>query len=146
MRPNGAMRQERACPPMTEAGARADSGILGATMDEPAKVIESLRAAGALKALPIVRTDKRTGALVAADGRELREFEANDGTWVPVGELRDGCVRYLGSASHAGHIELKALYVLVGGAWYSIISGRTERSASRLAPPMLGVCGKEGAR
>lgn len=115
-------------------------------MDESASVIERLRASGALKALPIVRTDKGTGALIGADGTELREYEANDGTWVRIGRLRTGAIRYLGSASHAGHIELKALYALVGDTWYNVVSGRPEKRGTRLAPPMLGVSGKEAAR
>lgn len=115
-------------------------------MGDPVNMVERLRAAGVLRALPIVRTDKRTGALIAANGAELREYEANDGTWVSVGPVRTGSIRYLGSASHAGHIELKALYVLVGDTWYNVVSGRPEKRGTRLAPPMLGVSGEEAAR
>lgn len=94
---------------------------------------------GRLKALPIVHTNKHTGALVAADGVELIEYWANDGTWVPVGDWHDGTVRYLGSASHAGHIELKALYVMCAGEWHNILTGRPDCVALPLAAPMLGI-------
>lgn len=108
-------------------------------MSEPTQVIEQMKGAGKLKALPIKTTDKCTGALVAADGTEFVEFWANDGTWVPAGDLADGTVRYLGSSTHAGHIELKALYVMCGGAWYNILTGKQERAATPLAAPMLGM-------
>jgi hypothetical protein len=108
-------------------------------MLEPAETIAQAKDAGMLKALPIVRTDKHTGALVAADGTELVEFWANDGTWVPVGALTDGSIRYLGSSTHAGHIELKALYVMCGGVWYNILTGRPDETVAPLAAPMLGM-------
>lgn len=108
-------------------------------MTDPAEIIVQLKNAGKLKALPIVRTDKRTGALVAADGTELVEFWTNDGTWVPTGYLTDGSVRYLGSSTHAGHIELKALYVMCDGIWYNILTGRPDEAVAPLAAPMLGV-------
>jgi len=104
----------------------------------PVDIIEQLKRDGKLKALPIKTTDKRTGALVAYDGTELCEFWANDSTWVPEGELGDGAVRYLGSATHAGHIELKALYVQFGGTWYNILTGKPDKAACPLAAPMLG--------
>ena len=108
-------------------------------MTRPVDTIERLKRDGKLKALPIKTTDKRTGALVAYDGTEFCEFWANDSTWVPEGELHDGVVRYLGSASHAGHIELKALYVMLGGTWYNILTGKPDKAAPPLATPRLGV-------
>ncbi len=107
-------------------------------MSESAQLIERLKAAGRLKALPIETTDKRTGALVAHDGMELCEYWANDGTWVPVGDLADGSVRYLGSSTHAGHIELKALYVMFDSVWYNILTGKPDKAVSPPAAPMLG--------
>lgn len=89
-----------------------------------ASVIRSLRNAGKLKALPITRTDKTSGALIAADGTRLFEYGvAGSGRWIPEGELMTGSVCYLGSASHAGHIELKALWVRVEDQWFNIVSG-----------------------
>lgn len=108
-------------------------------MSKPAEIIEEAKRNGRLKALPIMSTNKRTGALVGADGTELCEYWANDSTWVPVGELHDGSVRYLGSASHAGHIELKALYVLCGKDWYNILTGKPAKPLKPLAAPMLGL-------
>ena len=104
-------------------------------MPEPVETIALAKDAGKLKALPIVRT----GALIAADGTELVEFWANDGTWVPAGDLTDGSIRYLGSSTHAGHIELKALYVMCGGVWYNILTGRPDETVAPLAAPMLGM-------
>lgn len=90
-------------------------------------IIVDLRTHNRLKALPIERTDKARGTLIAADGTELREYGASgSGTWVVLGELGDGSVRYLGSATHAGHIELKALAVLVDGEWHNIFTGDIE--------------------
>ncbi|NHM14775.1 MULTISPECIES: hypothetical protein [Eggerthellaceae] len=94
-----------------------------------AAVIRDLRNAGKLRALPIVSTDKETGVLTAVDGSELCEYgQVGSGRWIRrgdggVGDAADGSVLYLGSATHAGHIELKALCVSVGGVWYNIISG-----------------------
>lgn len=88
------------------------------------QVIEKLRAAGKLKALPIGSTNKQSGFIYAADGTELHEYGANDGTWIPVGPVVDGTIRYLGSATHAGHIELKSLYVSVRGQWINILNGK----------------------
>lgn len=107
-------------------------------MSEPTQMIEQMKAAGKLKALPIKTTDKRTGALIAVDGTELCEFWANDSTWVPAGGLENGTVRYLGSSTHAGHIELKALYVMCDGIWYNILTGKPDKAVAPLASPMLG--------
>ena len=106
-------------------------------MGNPERLITDLLGSGKLKALPIVRTDKRAGTLIAMDGTELAEFWANDGTWVPVGKLCDGAVRYLGSSTHAGHIEFKALYVLCDGAWHSIIGAESRLQADR-SPAQAG--------
>ena len=107
-------------------------------MSDPVEIIAQLKNAGKLKALPIVRTDKRTGTLVGVDDTELVEFWANDGTWVPAGDLADGSVRYLGSSTHAGHIELKALYVMFDSVWYNILTGKPDKAVSPPAAPMLG--------
>lgn len=108
-------------------------------MSDPAEIIVQLKDAGKLKALPIASTNKSTGALAAADGSEFVEFWANDGTWIPVGALTDGSIRYLGSSTHAGHIELKALYVMCDDAWYNILTGKQDKAVSPLAAPMLGL-------
>ena len=86
-------------------------------------LIQEMKKAGKLKALPIVSTNKQTGCIYAADGMELCEYWAKDGTWVPASPVSDGSIRYLGSASHAGHIELKCLYVSVRGQWINILNG-----------------------
>lgn len=90
---------------------------------EASNLIRSLRNQGRLQALPIRATDEARGILIAADGTELREYGIpGSGRWVPTGPLGDGAIRYLGSASHAGHIELKALWVLYDKVWYNIIT------------------------
>lgn len=92
-------------------------------------VIRDLRNGGKLRALPIARTNKETGALIAADGSELCEYgQSGSGRWVRIDAedadgISDGTILYLGSATHAGHVELKALCVSVAGTWYNIISG-----------------------
>jgi len=90
-----------------------------------AQVIEELREAGKLKALPIIRVNEERKTLYSNTNMELKEYGLS-GTWISTGELQDGSIRYLGSASHAGHIELKALYVMIQDRWYSIISGESE--------------------
>lgn len=96
-------------------------------------LIRDLRNQGKLRALPIVATNKKTGSLIAADGAELCEYDRpGSGRWVRQNDLSasgmaDGSILYLGSASHAGHIELKALCVFVDGSWYNIISGLPQR-------------------
>lgn len=94
-------------------------------MSEPMAVIEELRAEGKLKALPITHVNKEKSTLCSKEGMELREYRVS-GTWVTTGELSNGTIRYLGSASHAGHIELKALYVLLDDQWHNIVSGAVE--------------------
>ncbi|MCL1799323.1 MAG: hypothetical protein FWG23_06275 [Eggerthellaceae bacterium] len=90
-----------------------------------ARVIEELRDAGKLKALPITRVSEERKTLYSNTDTEFKEYGLS-GTWIPTGELQDGSIRYLGSASHAGHIELKALYVMVQDRWYNIVSGESE--------------------
>ena len=99
--------------------------ILVSNSASDVKMIDLLRNAGKLKALPIVRVDSKKYTLYSKDGIELREYGLT-GTWIPTGDLHDGTIRYLGSASHAGHIELKALFVWEKGLWYNIVSGVTE--------------------
>ncbi len=48
----------------------------------------------------------------------------NDGTWVVDKPVEEGDVRYLGSATHGGKIEFKALYVFAEGAWHNILTGK----------------------
>ncbi len=86
-------------------------------------VIERLRAEGRLSALPIGPVNWDDGTVRAFDGTAYRPY-GSDGTWVAAGPLEDGAVRYLGSASHAGKIEFKALYVLVEGQWHNILTGK----------------------
>ncbi len=77
---------------------------------------------GSCKALPIGSIDWESQTIVAEDGMVLRPYGA-DGTWVPEDALKEGVVRYLGSATHGGHIELKALYILHQGEWENLITG-----------------------
>lgn len=74
------------------------------------------------QALPIKKIDWNTLTITAIDGTELREYGC-DGTWVPIGALKDGDIRYLGSATHGGHIELKAMFRLIDGKWVNLLTG-----------------------
>ena len=86
-------------------------------------IIEELKSQGALKALAIVSSHVASGSLLASDGSELYEYGGfGSGRWVRKGDLHDGSVLYLGSATHAGHIELKAYAVLIDGSWHSAIN------------------------
>lgn len=78
---------------------------------------------GKLQALPIYGVNEIDGTLLDANGRALVPFGDNC-TWVFCGPLNDGAIRYWGSASHAGHIELKAMFVLCEGAWHNIATGK----------------------
>lgn len=95
-------------------------------------IIIDLRTHNRLKALPIQSVNKQKGTLIAVDGRELREYGGSgSGRWVEVGVLEDGAICYLGSATHAGHIELKALAVLVDDEWHNIFNGEVEPCEER---------------
>lgn len=89
-------------------------------------LIDNMREAGMLKALPIYGTNEAEGTLLTADGRALVPYGDNC-TWVFRGPLEEGSIRYWGSASHAGHIELKAMFVLCEGAWHNIATGSIQR-------------------
>lgn len=87
-------------------------------------MIDALRSQGKLGALPIASVSGEAGTLVACDGSELYEYGGfGSGRWVRTGELHDGSILYLGSATHAGHIELKAFSVLIEGAWCRVTGG-----------------------
>ncbi|WP_251213085.1 hypothetical protein [Adlercreutzia murintestinalis] len=84
-------------------------------------LIDELRVQGKLRALPIVSADASCAMLLAADGSQLFEYGGfGSGRWIRTGELCDGSILYLGSATHAGHIELKAFSVLIGGVWHRV--------------------------
>lgn len=91
-------------------------------------VVEAMKAAGKLKALPIGPVNWNDMTVLTFDGTVMRPYGA-DGTWVVDKPLEEGDVRYLGSASHAGKIEFKALYVFAEGLWHNILNGST-------APPV----------
>lgn len=74
------------------------------------------------RALPIKNINWNTLTITAVDGTEFRQYGC-DGTWVPVGTLNDGVIRYLGSATHGGHIELKAMFKLIDGNWINLLTG-----------------------
>lgn len=97
-------------------------------------MIERLKAEGKLSALPIGSVNWDDGTVRAFDGTVYRPY-GSDGTWVAVGPLEEGSVRYLGSASHAGKIEFKALYVYIGALWHNILTGKAVEP--REAPPVF---------
>ena len=87
-------------------------------------MIERMRAEGKLSALPIGPVNWCDGTVQALDGRVMVPY-GNDGTWVEAKPLEEGAIRYLGSASHAGKIEFKSLYVYIAGLWHNILNGKT---------------------
>lgn len=98
------------------------------TKDEAAAAIECLRQAGKLKALPIGPVNWSDMSVSTFDGRVMVPY-GSDGTWVEDKPLEEGDLRYLGSASHAGKIEFKCLYVYLGGVWRNILDGRSSAPA-----------------
>lgn len=94
---------------------------------------------GGPKALPIDAIDWNELTITAADGTILRPY-GSDGTWIAQGPLVEGAIRYLGSATHGGHIELKALYVLRRGSWINLISGDIAPLEERA--PLYGLKGE----
>ncbi len=102
-------------------------------------VIARLKAEGKLSALPIGPVDWDDGTVRAFDGTVYRPYGA-DGTWVALGPLGEGSVRYLGSASHAGKIEFKALYVLAEGLWHNILTGKASEPME--TPPVFAAGGR----
>lgn len=88
------------------------------------EIFENLKKTNKLSALPIGPVDWKSMTIKSFDGRVFRAY-GTDGTWVENKPLQDGDIRYLGSASHAGKIELKALYVLFDNEWHNILTGET---------------------
>lgn len=70
----------------------------------------------------IYEVDYATGTLVDGEGR--RYHEQHDGTWLVEGAVHEGSVRYWGSGSHAGHINLCPMWVRERGAWRNIVTGK----------------------
>lgn len=92
---------------------------------DPSAVIERLRAEGKLSALPIGPVNWDDMTVMDFNGRIFQPY-GTDGTWVEAKPLEEGTIRYLGSASHAGKIEFKSLYVLIDGLWHNILNGKTQ--------------------
>ncbi len=89
------------------------------------EMIMRLRAEGKLSALPIGPVNWADMTVRSIDGRTFRAYGIS-GTWVEAKPYEEGDIRYLGSASHAGKIEFKALFVLIDGCWHNILNGNCE--------------------
>lgn len=94
-------------------------------MDRAASVIAKLKAEGKLSALPIGPVNWDDMTISTFDGRAMIPY-GTDGTWVVDKPVEEGDVRYLGSASHAGKIEFKSLYVFIDGEWHNILNGKID--------------------
>ena len=66
----------------------------------------------------ICSVDYACQILVGEDGREYREL--SDSSWIEIGPVREGSVRYWGSGSHAGHINLLPLAYYSDGEWVDV--------------------------
>ena len=74
----------------------------------------------------IVRVGYERNELYDETGRGY--YELPGGLWAEFGPVREGSVRYWGSGSHAGHINLLPALAFQGGRWASLLGGRAERS------------------
>lgn len=72
----------------------------------------------------IVRVDYERNELFDEAGQGY--YELPGGLWAGFGPVCEGSVRYWGSGSHAGHINLLPALVFRGGRWASLLerSGR----------------------
>lgn len=69
----------------------------------------------------IERVDYQFMTLFDAQGNEY--YELPDSTWTIIGQPHEGSVRYWGSGSHAGHINLFPLMYYTNGHWVNIRTG-----------------------
>ena len=67
----------------------------------------------------IVRVDYEKNELFDADGNGY--YELPGAIWAEFGPVREGSVRYWGSGSHAGHINLLPLAQYRDGEWVSMM-------------------------
>lgn len=67
----------------------------------------------------IVRVDYAKNELYDADGNGY--FEMPGGMWAPFGPVHEGSVRYWGSGSHAGHINLMPVAQYRNGTWVNVM-------------------------
>ena len=67
----------------------------------------------------IVRVDYERNELFDEAGQGY--YELPGGLWAGFGPVCEGSVRYWGSGSHAGHINLLPALVFRGGRWVSLL-------------------------
>ena len=67
----------------------------------------------------IVRVDYERNELFDEEGHGY--YELADGMWAPFGAVREGSLRYWGSGSHAGHINLLPVMQYRAGQWTSLL-------------------------
>lgn len=73
--------------------------------------------------VPIVDTDKATGAFFDAAGRSYSDAGGN--VWVETGAgVGEGSIGYHGAGSHGGHIVLKPMFRYAGGRWLNMVTNR----------------------
>ena len=86
--------------------------------DKPGRETEAPR----LGIVHIVRVDYAMNELFDADGNGY--YELPGGMWAEFGPDAEGSVRYWGSGSHAGHINLLPVLRYEGGEWKSLMPNR----------------------
>lgn len=67
----------------------------------------------------IVRVDYAKNVLYDADGNGY--FEMPGSIWAQLGPIHEGSVRYWGSGSHAGHINLMPKEQYRNGVWVNVM-------------------------
>lgn len=80
---------------------------------------------------PVCETDSRQGWVrivrVDYEKNELYDetghgyYELPGGLWTEFGPVHEGSIRYWGSGSHAGHINLLPALIFSDGQWVSLI-------------------------
>lgn len=63
--------------------------------------------------------------LIDGEGREYRELP--DSTWMEIGDVREGSVRYWGSGTHGDRINLFPALYYTDGQWVNLINGKAHR-------------------
>lgn len=86
--------------------------------------MEEIRRSYGGREVYIVSTDKERLTMLGEDGSVYRQRP--DRTWSADAADAEGAVRWQGSAFHGFGIRLKPLYVMQGGSWINVFTGRQE--------------------
>ncbi|MGI6216752.1 MAG: hypothetical protein ACOYIK_03970 [Coriobacteriales bacterium] len=81
-------------------------------------------------AVHVSRVDYESGILYDAQGCPY--VELSDSTWIEMATVGEGSVRYWGSGSHSGHINLFPLWEFREGGWFNVVNGKREQKSPRI--------------